>query len=105
MRKTGFLQLLREFFTSYEVPTDEDFYDLYPNPEPSLTYIDEFKGQKRIQWLNRWLEGVEMTLRIKNGQVLKLTNPMCVLISNYSLEECYHEALNRNPNAIDPTLS
>jgi len=62
-RKTTFLNILKEYCTSYVIPTTEDYYDLYGDPEPELCYIDEFKGQKTIQWLNEFLQGGDMHIR------------------------------------------
>lgn len=61
--KTTFLNILKEYCSSYVIPTTEDYYDLYGDPEPELCYIDEFKGQKTIQWLNEFLQGGDMHLR------------------------------------------
>lgn len=62
-RKTTFLQILMEYCTSVHIPTDEDWFDLYTDPEPQLCYIDEFKGQKKIQWLNEFLQGSQMHIK------------------------------------------
>lgn len=62
-RKTTFLNILKEYFTWYAIPTDEEWCDLYGDPEPQLCYIDEFKGQKRIQWLNEFLQGGDQYLK------------------------------------------
>lgn len=62
-RKTTFLQILQEYSTSVAIPTDEDWFDLYTDPEPQLCFIDEFKGQKKIQWLNEFLQGSQMHIR------------------------------------------
>lgn len=61
--KTTFLNILKEYCSSFVIPTGEDYYDLYGDPEPELCYIDEFKGQKTIQWLNEFLQGGDMHLR------------------------------------------
>jgi len=62
-RKTSFLKVLLEYCTSAIIPTDEDWFDLYTVPEPQLCYMDEFKGQRKIQWLNEFLQGGPMHIR------------------------------------------
>ena len=62
-RKTSFLKVLLEYSTSVVIPTDEDWFDLYTVPEPQLCYMDEFKGQKKIQWLNEFIQGSPMLIK------------------------------------------
>ena len=62
-RKTSFLKVLLEYSTSVVIPTDEDWFDLYTVPEPQLCYMDEFKGQRKIQWLNEFLQGSPMHIK------------------------------------------
>ena len=104
MRKTTFLNIVKFFNTSYPIPTGEDFYDLYQDPEPTLCYIDEFegKGTKPLWWLKEFSQGTVMNLRQKGGQRLKMTNPALILLSNYSLEEVYKKSLLQYPNSLQP---
>jgi len=62
-RKTTFLRILQGYCTTIDIPTDEEWFDRYTHPEPQLCYIDEFKGQKKIQWLNEFLQGSTMTIK------------------------------------------
>lgn len=102
--KTSFKDILEEYCTSYEIPQGEDFYDLYGDPEPELCYLDEFRGKKEPGWLNLFLQGGTMNLRIKGGQRYKKVNPPVLILSNYSLQFCYREALLKNPVLLDPLL-
>ena len=58
--------------------------------------MDEFKGQKTIQFLNQFVEGVNMTLRVKGGQKMKRTNPPVIICSNASLDSIYHKKAESN---------
>lgn len=69
----------------------EDFYDFYSD-DMHLVSIDEFKGQKTIQFLNQFLDGQVMCLRQKGNQYLKCKNLPVIICSNYPLEECYKKA-------------
>ena len=55
MGKTTLIEQLREYFNIYDIPLNEDFYDFYADNRYDLAVIDEFKGQKPIQWLNLFL--------------------------------------------------
>jgi len=98
-RKTSLLLKLLQYLTSYEIPT-EDFYDLFPNPEPELIWMDEFKGAKTIQFLNLLAQGAPMTLRIKGAQRLKMSNPPLIVMSNLTIEQVYHKTFEKNPHLV-----
>lgn len=104
MRKITFLNICKFFNSSYAIPTGEDFYDLYQDPEPTLCYIDEFEGKKvkPLGWLKEFSQGTEMNLRIKGGQRMKYTNPAIILLSNFSLEQVYKKALLQYPTCLEP---
>jgi len=104
MRKTTFLNIAKFFSSSYAIPTGEDFYDLYQDPEPTLCYIDEYEGKetKPLGWLKQYSQGTEMNLRQKGGQRMKRTNPALIILSNYSLEQVYRKALLSYPTCLDP---
>ncbi len=67
----------------------EDFDDEYENNTYDLIVIDEFKGQRKLTWINKFVEGAPMSLRKKGSQYLKTDNPPVVILSNYNLEQCY----------------
>lgn len=81
--KTTFLRLLEKSLRIYYMPTDENFYDMYDDDDYDLIVIDEFKGQKTIQDLNRWLDGQNMSIRQKGRQCMKLKNLPVIIVSNF----------------------
>lgn len=87
--KTTLISKLAEYLRVYHVPTTEDFYDHYEDDDYDMAVIDEFGGQKLTYWLNEWLQGSVMTLRVKGGQVLKRKNLPTIILSNHTLERCY----------------
>lgn len=97
--KTSLLMKLFEYLRHYEIP-EENFYDMYPSPEPELIWMDEYKGCRTIQSLNLLAQGAPMTLRIKGAQMLKATNPALVVMSNLTLAQIYHKALEKNPQLL-----
>jgi len=73
----------------YKVPRDEEFYDTYMDGCYDLAVIDEFKAQKRLQWLNGWLDGTSVHLRKKGSQYLKKQPLYTMILSNYTPGGCY----------------
>ena len=98
--KTTLWTWLDKHLKIYEIPLDENFYDFFPTSHWDCAVIDEFKGQKTIQWLNRWLDGSRMTLRVKGAQALKTNMIPTIILSNFSPEECYPQLAISNPERI-----
>lgn len=87
--KTSLVMKLSSFIPVYDIPAGEDFYDFFENDRFQLSLLDEFFRHKTIQWLNLWLQGSTLTLRTKGSQYLKKQNIPTIILSNYSVEECY----------------
>lgn len=87
--KTSLIAKLRTMLRVYDIPPGEDFYDFYEDGKYDLAVLDEFKANKTIQWLNSWLQGHTMILRVKGAQKVKKDNLPTIIVSNYSPEECY----------------
>ncbi|QDJ95277.1 replication-associated protein [Capybara virus 35_cap1_1079] len=91
--KTSLVEWLERSLSVYHMPTTEEFYDHYSD-DYDLVVIDEFKGQKTLQFMNQFLQGSPMTIRKKGSQSMKYKNLPVVILSNYSLNECYPKAAN-----------
>jgi len=91
--KTSLVEWLEKSLSVYHMPTTEEFYDHYSD-DYDLVVIDEFKGQKTIQFLNQFLQGSNMPIRKKGSQGMKSKNLPVVILSNYALSECYVKAAN-----------
>lgn len=90
MGKTSLTVALRQFFSIYLVPLHEDFNCTYDDDIYDLAVMDEFKGNKTIQWMNNWLDGTPMLLKRKSTSgFTKLFNIPTIVLSNYPLRECY----------------
>lgn len=89
--KTSLIESLEKSLSIFHVSITEDFYDGFDN-DYDLVVIDEFKGQKTIQWMNEFLQGSKMTLRMKGKQYLKEKNVPVIILSNFSLAQCYPRA-------------
>ncbi len=99
--KTSLLMTLAKHYRIFWMPMEEDFYDTYQDELYDLIVLDDFKAQKKIQFLNRFVQGSPEPLRIKGGQVMKRKNLPVIVTSNYRLEDCYHNTFDRNPGIID----
>lgn len=91
--KTSLVEWLEESLSVYHMPTTEDFYDLYSD-EYDLVVVDEFKAQKTLQFLNKFLDGSKTPIRKKGSQSMKYKNIPVIILSNYSPVECYPKAAN-----------
>lgn len=89
--KTSLVEWLEKSLSVYHIPITEEFYDLYSD-DYDLVVMDEFKGQKTIQWMNMFLQGSPMNIRKKGSQYMKMKNMPVIILSNYSLGECYPKA-------------
>jgi len=77
------------------MPTDENFYDFYDDEDYDLIVLDEFKGQKTIQDLNRWLDGQTLTVRKKGTQCMKFRNLPVIIVSNFPPHVVYRNKFER----------
>lgn len=91
--KTSLVEWLERSLSVYHMPTTEEFYDHYSD-DYDLVVIDEFKGQKTLQFMNQFLQGSPMTIRKKGSQSMKYKNLPVVILSNYALNDCYPKAAN-----------
>jgi len=84
--KTSLIVLLEKWFRVYWVPMDEEFYDYYDDSNYDLIVFDEFKLQKKLQWLNKFIEGAPVLVRKKGVPgMMKRKNLPVVFLSNYSV--------------------
>ena len=100
--KTSLIEWLSKSLSVYHIPQTEDFYDLYSD-DYDLVVFDEFKGQKTIQWMNLFLQGSPMNIRKKGSQYMKMKNLPVIILSNYTLGDCYPKA--RDDGRLDTLLA
>jgi hypothetical protein len=90
--KTSFFRVCEKMLRIYWLPMDEEFYDEWRDNFYDLVVLDEFKACKKIRWLNKFLDGQTMYMRQKGSQAVKTQNVPVVILSNYTLDECYDKA-------------
>lgn len=98
--KTSIIRKLLETHRGFVLPTNNDFKD-YADGQYDFAFIDEFKGQLTLQFLNQWLDGQHLFLNTKGGSVLKKENITTFIVSNYAPGEVFQ----RNQDKLDALLS
>jgi len=93
--------LMEHGLRGYQIPTNED-HASWDN-EYDFAYIDEFKGQLKIQFLNEFLQGSYMRLPGKYiaGGVVKSKNIPVIILSNFTPGEVYK---NKTLQELEPLL-
>ncbi len=86
--KTSLIHWLEKFLVVYWIP-HEDFDDDYEDGCYDLAVCDEFKGTRKITWLNRFVQGGAMRLRKKGTQGMKRDNIPVIILSNYPIQYAY----------------
>lgn len=100
--KTTMVELLKLFCRIYLIPKTEDFYDRYRDDLYDLALLEEFKASKPINWLNEWLGGSSMDLRIKcRPAMIKQKNIATIIIAQHPLDRLYHKALEKDQRSLD----
>ncbi|AMH87769.1 replication-associated protein [Pacific flying fox faeces associated circular DNA virus-14] len=102
--KTSMLQSLFDAgLKGFEIPINNDFAR-WDDELFDFAYIDEFKGQLTIQFLNSFLQGSRMALPGKYviGGKIKNKNIPTFILSNYTPESCYK---NKSVYDLQPLLA
>ncbi len=88
--KTSLIVWLEKYLTIYYVPY-EDYDDDWEDGVYDLAVLDEFRGQRRITWMNRFVQGSCMRIRKKGSQGMKRENIPVIVLSNYCIQDAYSQ--------------
>jgi len=102
--KSTFIRKLEDSgLRGFDIPVNNDFAE-WDDEKYDFAYIDEFKGQLTIQFLNLFLQGSKMRLPGKYviGGRVKNRNVPVFILSNYTPEEVYHKKSSRD---LEPLLA
>lgn len=94
------LDFINEGFEGFQLPLNNDFTG-YDDDSFDFAYVDEFKGQLSLTFLNEWLQGSPMKLNTKYGGVFKRKNLPTFILSNFPPKGCYK---NVSDEALEPFL-
>lgn len=100
--KSSLAEWLLRHVRVYFPPLGENFYDEWEEELYDLVVFDEFKAQKKITWMNAFLQGSPFSMAVKGGQRKKLRNLPVIILSNFSPENCYWRAA---PESIAPLVA
>lgn len=105
MGKTSLINYLEKYCRTYHIPLYEDWYDLYSDEDYDLCVMDEFKAHKSVQFLNAFCQSATFPLKRRNIPPYQKRKHLPVLIvSNYSLEQCYHKLVEAHVTALEPLV-
>lgn len=88
--KTSLVLKVSKHLSMSVVPTEEEFFDSYSDDD-HLVFLDEFKGQKRPQYINSLVQGGPFHLKTKGvfGGYVKKVNLPFIFCSNFTFDTCY----------------
>lgn len=100
--KTTFVMMLDDLVKLMLAPTEEEYWCNYDDSY-DLVVFDEFKGQKTISFMNAFVQGWKVHLKRKLvGAYVKKKNVPVIVLSNYSIVDCYSKAEVAHPGCTDP---
>ncbi len=86
--KTSLILFLEKHLKIYYMTHDE-YDDNWRNNYFDLAVLDEFRGQKKLTYWNRWLQGGTMTLKVRYRAPNKEGNIPTIILGNFDLQACY----------------
>lgn len=86
--KTTLIRKLCEKHRGFCIPTNNDFQH-YDDDLYDFAFIDEFKGQLTVQFLNQFLDGQRLPLNTKGSTTIKNKNIPVIILSNHNLCNVY----------------
>lgn len=83
------------------IPMDSNYLDNYEDNDYDLIVFDEFKAQKRITWMNKFVQGDHVNVHRRYNDTIKIVNLPVIVLSNYSIEQAYSKVHMYNPKRLD----
>lgn len=97
--KTSLVMFLEKHLKVFHMNLQNNYDDGWKNNYYDLCVIDEFKAQRKIQYLSGWLQGGTFPLNVRYVKMDKMDNVPTLILGNFDLEACYH---NCNYTQIEP---
>lgn len=89
MGKTSLIRTLEEVLSVYWATLEGTDDDLYEDGVYDLAVFDEFYGQRKLTWMNSFLQGAPMCVHRRYHSTMKYENIPCIILSNHSPQDCY----------------
>jgi hypothetical protein len=103
--KTSIIRFIGNALRVFMMPNHQSWVDGYQDGRYDLVCFDEFKADRKLTWMNQWLQGSPFPVEVKNSFVMKCENLPSVILSNFSPEECYHKAASFGSLAFEALLA
>lgn len=87
--KSTLINMLDTVIRVFIIPNDELYYDLWEENTYDLIVFDEFRGQKKISFMNEFMQGSKINMPFKGGQRYKKINLPILICSNEIPKDCY----------------
>lgn len=100
--KTTWLACLQKFMRVYIVGYERESFDEYRDEKYDIIVFDEYKNQKKLEFLNSLIDGQDKRLmQLYSGQnTTKKVNLPVIFLSNYHPVEAYPSASNVTRDAF-----
>jgi len=102
MGKTSMILKLEEHLSVYWAPLEGVNDDLYDDDTYDLVVFDEYYGQRKLTWMNSFLQGSPMSIHRRFHSTMKYKNLPCIILSNFTPEHCYRKC---SEDAVAPLLA
>jgi len=86
--KSWFAMEVAKRVKTYWAPSGEEFFDGL-DESVGLVVFDEWHCQQKVTFMNNFVDGTPMNIKVKGGQYHKTNNPMVIITSNMRAEDCY----------------
>lgn len=87
--KTSMILELQKYLNIYWAPLEGSNDDLYEDGVYDLVVFDEFHGQRKLTWLNWFMQGGSMPIHRRYNSTIKDDNLPVIILSNSSPRQCY----------------
>jgi len=77
---------------------------MYEDNTYDVVIFDEYYGQRKITWLNNFLQGTHMEIHRRYYNVIKKENLPCIILSNSSVDDTYKNVPEVYRNALKERL-
>lgn len=98
--KSSLVLALTKFARPYFVPMEENFFDSYDDKLFDFCVFEEFRSQKTIGFMNQFVDGSPISLKVKGGQVMKRKNIPVIILSNWEPSVSYCKIQASNPEVL-----
>ena len=94
--KSLMVDKLKKYLVMYKFCMDEDWVDGFADQMFDFAYMDDFKGNFTVQFMNRWIDPYDVVLKARYAHVTRTKWLPTILTSNCSPHEWYLRVRERS---------